>query len=306
MNEPTGKVNRTAIREALGRIAYDQDHVRLAKAAIAGFDWLVASHRGIYAVRNDSVEPVVHGWFFGLCRTDGHLFVFENCGHRDRESYRGRIVRFAFDGRTLSAPRIIVRGLHTNCHQVRVIDGLLCVVDTANQAIRRYTPDGEPVDVRRPFPIAPPTDRSGIYLHVNSIAKVAGRVGLILHNGAALPEQPSEIAWLDESWQVEERQALPGHHCHDIVEDECGRLWHSLSREGDVMRSDGVRISITSERMTRGIALRADAIAIGTSTFGPRHLRGALNGSVVVLDRDTMAPRYAMDMPAAPTDIIPL
>jgi hypothetical protein len=306
MTNPIAKASRTAIRETLGRIAYEQDQVRLATTDVGGFDWLVASHRGIYAAAENGVEPVLHGWFFGLCRHDGHLFVFENCGHRDRESNRGRVVSLAFDGRMLSAPRIMVRGLHTNCHQIRVIDGLLCVVDTANQAIRRYTLEGVPVDVRRPFPIAPPTDRSGAYLHINSIAKVAGRIGLVLHNGAALPEVPSQVAWLDDQWRINERYTLPGHHCHDILEDERGRLWHSLSREGDVMRTDGVRINITSKRMTRGIALRADTIAVGTSTFGPRHLRGTLNGSVAVLDRNNLMPIHEIEMPAAPTDIIPL
>jgi len=296
--------SNTEIREALARAAYDRDEVRVVDPELAGWDWLATTHRGLFAVANDGIQLVLRGWFFGICRHGDHLFVFENCGHRDQGSDRSRIVRFDIAGTTLTAPRILITGLHNNCHQVAAIDELLCVVDTANQAIRRYTFDGEPVDVQRPFPVAPPSDRTGAYLHINTIARVGGRIGLVLHNGKASPEKNSEIAWLDDNWSVIDRQSLPGHHCHDLVEDEEGRLWHSLSREGDIIRSDGTVIRITDDKMVRGIALRPATMAVGISTFGPRHLRGTLNGNVVVLDRSDFRLLHDIKMPAAPADII--
>lgn len=295
-----------AVREALARAAYAQRSVRIAEPGLAGWDWLAATHRGLFVVAPDRFGLAVHGWFFGLCLHEAALYAFENCGHRVRDSDHGRIVRFDIADRTLRNPRVLVEGLHNNCHQLAVIDGLLCLVDTANQAIRRYTLEGEAVDVRRPFPVARPTDRSGAYLHVNSIARIGARIGLVLHNGKALPLKPSEIAWLDADWQVVERYPLPGHQCHDIVADDAGRLWHTLSQEGVAWRSDGRRVALTDDKMTRGIALAGDTIAVGISTFGPRHVRGTLNGSVVLLDRATLARRSEIALPAAPADLIAL
>lgn len=304
----SGIAPRTALREALAEATYKNGTIRIADPDLSGADWLVATHRGIFAVAGDRIDLVIHGWFFGICHAGSQLFLFENCGHRNAGSDMGRIIRVDLDGKHLGDARVIVTGLHNNCHQVSVIDGLLCVVDTGNQVIRRYSLTGEPVDVQQPFPIAPPTDASGAYLHVNTIAKVGakagGRIGLVLHNGKAVPPKNSEIAWLDADWHVAERHSLPGQCCHDIVEDEAGRLWHSLSIAGDVLRSDGVRVHITDDQMTRGIALGRDKIAIGTSTFGPRHLRGTLNGRLVLLDRTTLEQLQRIELPAAPTDLI--
>ena len=304
MTDTAQPAARSSIREALARLAYERDTVRLAETDLSGWDWLVPSHRGIFAVAKSRFTPVIHGWFFGICRHGDHLYVFENCGHRDLGSNIGRVVKIDFIDKTLSRPHVIVSGLHNNCHQLAVIDSLLCVVDTNNQAIRRYTLDGDPVDVQYPVPVAEATDRTGAYVHVNSIAKVGNRVGLMLHNGKTLPVTNSEIIWLDANWHIAERYSLPGHQCHDIVADTDGHLWHSLSREGDVMRSDGVRLQITSDKMTRGIALGQTTMAIGTSTFGPRHLRGTLNGSLVTLDRHDFSRLDEVDLPAAPTDVL--
>jgi hypothetical protein len=304
MTDTMKMASNSEIRQALARLAYDRDDVRIVDPDLAGWDWLATTHRGVFAVANDRIKLVLRGWFFGICRHGDRLYAFENCGHRDLGSNTGRVVRLDITGTTLTGPRVLVTGLHNNCHQVVVIDETLCVVDTANQAIRRYTLDGEVVDVQRPFPAAPLTDETGAYLHINTIAKVGERIGLLLHNGKALPLKNSEIAWLDEDWAVIEREFLPGHSCHDIVEDEDGRLWHSLSRDGDIMRSDGTVIHITDDKMTRGIALKPETMAVGLSTFGPRHLRGTLNGNVVVLDRSDFRRLHDIEMPAAPADII--
>jgi hypothetical protein len=304
MKDPIRKASDSEIRGALARLAYNRGDVRVADPDLAGWDWLAGTHRGVFAVAADRFKLVLRGWYFGLCRHNDRLYAFENCGHREQGSNTGRIIQLDIVDSSLAAPRVLVAGLHNNCHQVAVIDGLLCVVDTANQAIRRYRLDGTVVDIQRPFPVAPLTDQTGAYLHINTIAKVGNRIGLVLHNGKALPLKNSEVAWLDENWAVIEREFLPGHSCHDIVEDEDGRLWHSLSRDGDIMRSDGTHIHITDDKMTRGIALKPETMAVGISTFGPRHLRGTLNGNVVVLDRNDFTRLHDIEMPAAPADII--
>lgn len=300
----SGLAPRTALREALAEVSYRNGTIRVADPDLSDADWLVATPRGIFAVAGNRVDLAIHGWFFGICQAGSQLFLFENCGHRNAGSNMGRILRIDLEGKRLGAGRAIVTGLHNNCHQVAVIDGSLCVVDTENQVIRRYTLDGDPVDVQQPFPIIPATDTSGGYLHVNTIAKVGDRVGLVLHNGKADPPRNSEVVWLDADWRIVERYFLPAQCCHDIVEDEAGRLWHALSFAGDIMRSDGIRVHISDDQMTRGIALSRDKIAIGVSTFGPRHQRGTLNGRIVVLDRAVLEQRQIIELPAAPTDLI--
>lgn len=296
---------RRAIRSALARSAYERDIVQVANPDIADFGWLVASHRGMFAVSETRTSTVLHGWFFGIERVDDHLFVYENCGLRDRTTDLGRIVRYRISVGQLCEPKVLVKGLHNNCHQLRMIDGLLCIVDTANQAIRRYTPDGVLIDVRTPFPVAPPSDDSGAYRHINSIAKVHGRIAIMCHNGKAVPEKSSELAWLDADWQVTDIETVPGHHCHDIVPDGRGRIWHCASAEGDIVASDGTRVHLSDRLMTRALAISDDRIIAGLTTFGPRQLRDTLNGGVVILDGQFNRICHH-DLDGSPTDLVAL
>ena len=294
------------LRAALARDKYDRREFRITDSALAGFDWLVASPQGIFAVSKEHAKTVIHGWFFGLWRDGDTLYLFENCAHRNHAEAMGRLVRITIVDGHLTAPLVLANGLDNNCHQVALIDGLVCVVDTANQAIRRFTTDGTPVDVRHPLPPIQDTgDSITDYHHINAIAKIGQRIAIMLHNGRLPPPATSELAWLDATWTLIERQPLPGHSCHDIVEDGNGVLWHCDSMAGDLIGSDGTRIHISDDLMTRGIAFSDDAILIGTSTFGPRHLRHKLRGAVVVLDR-SFARQTVIDLPGAPTDIIAL
>ncbi len=293
------------IREALARDKYLRNEVRIADPDVTGYTWLVASPQGVFAVSKEAAKTVIFGRFFGICRHESSLYLFETCGSRGGTDQMGRIVRLRLSDGRLARPEVLATGLDDNCHQLAVIDGYLCVVDTANQAILRYALDGRPVDVKRPFPPARPDDRSGAYLHLNAIAKVGDRIGLMLHNGRALPEKMSELAWLDGDWSVLERLSLPGYSCHDIVEDERGVLWHSASMSGEIMSSQGARALITGEMMTRGISITPDAVIVGMSTFGPRHVRDKLRGAVVILDRN-LNRLTEITLIGAPTDIIAL
>lgn len=305
MSEPFDLDKRRAIKTALARDTYNRNLVRIARPDVAAYRWLVASHRGVFAVAEDQVCVAIHGWFFGICRHENQFYLFENCGLRDRTSNIGRIVRIDLINGKLANPAVLVTGLHANCHQVRVIDGLLCVVDTASQAIRRYTLVGDLVDVKHPFAIAPSTDRTGVYLHLNAVAKVGSRIAVMRHNGKALPEKASELAWLDADWRPVTVQTLDGQWCHDIVEDEHGTLWHCGSKAGELLASDGRKIGITKDMLTRGLAISPDRIIVGRSTFGLREVRDALPGGVVILDR-AFNPIADLQLDGSPTDIAPL
>jgi hypothetical protein len=295
---------RGAIRAALARDRYARGEVRIADPDVSEYSWLVATHRGLFAVSDSKAKTVMHGWFFGICRDGDTFYLFENCGARDPEPL-DRIVRFRLADGHLLAPSVIAAGLHNNCHQIRMIDGLLCLMDTANQAILRFDAGGAPLDVQRPFPTADPASSRGDYLHINSIARIGQRIAIMLHNGKARPEKQSELAWLDRDWKLRAREPLPGHSCHDIVEDESGRIWHSASMSGEVIGSDGTRIKVSDELMTRGIAIGAQSVIVGVSTFGPRHVRETLNGGVVILDRNFRR-RSEIRLPAGPTDVVSL
>ncbi len=305
MPGPLPPGSASAVRQALARRAYACNAVRIIEPDLAGCQWLAASPRGLFGIGVERAHQIAYGWFFGLCQHDGRLYLFENCGHRDRDSCQGRIIRFDLDGGMIAHPRVLVTGLHGNIHQLAVIGGALCAVDTANQAIRRYTLEGELIDVRQPFPVASSSDTSGAYLHINSIAEVGGRIGLVLHNGKAIPDKNSELAWLCPDWKVSERNFLAGRYCHDIVADEQGRIWHCASQSGEIMRSDGLRVQITTDLMTRGLAFNEREMAVGMCTFGPRHIRGTLNGGIAILDRDHRRLRE-IDLPGPPTAIIAL
>ena len=303
MSDPFDKDTKYAIRAALARDAYERNVVRLVDPDIAGHDWLVASPQGVFAVAKARFKTVIQGWFFGIHRAGGEIYLFENCGLRNDAVARGRIVRLALADGRLSDPAVLAVGLHNNCHQLALIAGLICVVDTANQAIRRFAPDGAAVDTQQVFPPAPPSDTSGAYLHINSIASVGNRTAILLHNGKTIPETCSELACFDRDWTLLSREALAGRSCHDIVEDERGVLWHSDSMAGDIVSSDGRRVKVTGELMTRGIAFRPGGAIVGMSTFGPRHLRDTLRGAVVIFDR-RLRRQAEVELPGAPTDIV--
>lgn len=290
---------------ALARDAYHRNLVRIAEQDVSAYTWLVATHRGVFAVSEHGVCLVIHGWFFGICRHQNQFYLFENCGLRDRTSELGRIVRIDLvDGRLVN-PDVLVTGLHINCHQVRVIDGLLCVVDTANQAIRRYTLAGDLVDVKYPFVVASPADRTGAYLHLNGIAKIGPQIAIMRNNSKALPEKQSELAWLDADWNFISMTSLAGHWCHDIVEDEDGNIWYCGSKAGQICSSSGRWIQITDNMLTRGLTLSADRIIVGMSNFGDRPIRDSLSGSVVIFDR-AFHKICEMQLDGPPTDIAPL
>lgn len=291
-----------SIRAALAGQAYVADQVRLCDRDLRGFECLVASRQGLFAVSRGRAKQVAYGFFFGLREHEGSLFVFESCGVPATPSRKGRILRLTLDGGVITDWQVIARGLDNQCHQLAVIDAHICVVDTANQAILRFTLDGTPVDVVRPFPPAERGDAGGSYLHLNSIARVRGETAMMLHNGTAVPRRRSEVAWLDDDWRVIRRAPLAGYGCHDIVEDGQGVLWHCGSLDGEVLNSAGLAVRVT-DRMTRGLAVGPRGLIVGTSMFGARADRADLAGSVIFLDTE-LRKLDEVELAAAPTDLL--
>lgn len=267
---------------------------------VTGCDVLIATKKGLFAGSREGVKPLLWGLFFGLTRHDGHVYLFETCDNPAGPSHMGRILRFRIAQGELTDETIFAEGLSNGCHQLAVIDDLLCVVDTPAQTIVRLRLDGTPVDIKRPVPFEPACGGDGIPRHMNSIAEVGERIALVLHNGEA--NEASEVVWVDRDWRVIERQRLAGYHCHDTLALPDGTIWHCGSRDGEVISSRGHRIKLT-DRMTRGLVAAPHGFVVGTSLFGSRAVRDGLAGSILYLDPDFN--RLAeTPCPGAPTDLL--
>ena len=287
-----------AIRRALAREAYRQGRIRIISTAIAGFDCLAATRQGLFAVAPDRVEPILHGLFFGTAWHSDHIYIFEACDAPASRSSMGRILRFRVDDGHLTESAILVTGLDNQCHQIAVIDGLLHIVDTANQRVLRYGLDGAAREAIDPFP-----DDPG-YRHINSITTIGDQIALLLHNGAGGEARPSELALFDRQWRLLDRCTIVGHGCHDIWTDSHGTIWHCGSLAGELVSQDGERIDL-GNAMTRGVAQLGDRIVVGTSLFGSRGERDRLGGSVIWCD-ENYRPTAELPLPGAPTTLLAL
>lgn len=276
---------QSLVRTALARESYRDDVFRLVDGGLQDARWLVSTQNGLFAVGDQRAWLVAHGWFFGLCRRGNRVFLFENCARRDRHQPMGRLVAFDVDGGVAANPVVLAKGLDAGCHQIAFIDDLLCVLDTAGQAVLRFTGQGEHFDTKRPFAAALAADGGGDYMHINAITAMAGGIAILAHNGQRSPPRASELILLDRQWRETGRKTLPEAGCHDIVEDSDGMVWHCASMSGDIICSDGRRVTVTPDRMTRGLAFGQDRILVGASVFGPRSNRDVLPGSIIMLDR---------------------
>lgn len=292
-----------AIRMAMARDDYVRDRIALIDGNLTGFRWLVASNNGLFAADLAGHKRIMHGWFFGLARSAEHLFLFQNCGMWNRGEPLGRILRIGIQDVTLGGAEVVIKALDPQCHQIRLIDEVLCVVDTANQCIRRYSVDGEPIDTIAPFPNLSGPDTPGHYRHINSIARVGDGIAIMCHNCGSDTSRKSAVAWLDSEWTLVREEEIDGHDCHDIAIDHDGSVWHSASKEGAIVSNVGHRIEIASGRMTRGLVLSPDAIAVGSIVVAPRSQRRQSGGEIVIVDRRS-GQRTHVRLPASPCDII--
>lgn len=295
------KTTEKAIRMAMARDDYCRDRIAPIDGNLKGFRWLVATSSGLFAVDVSGFKQIMRGWFFGLVRDADHIFLFQNCGMWNRSERLGRILRIALNAQTLRGAEVLVKELDPQCHQIRMIDNSLCVVDTANQSIRRFTVKGDPIDVIAPFPADDDQRGSSHYRHINSIAKIGNRIAVLCHNCGSDTLRKSAVAWLDGDWQLMCEEEIDGHDCHDIVLDHDGSIWHSASKEGSIISNDGRRVEIDRDRMTRGLVLSPSHIVVGLVRRAPRSQRQGSGGDVVIIDRETNG-RATISLPGPPCD----
>lgn len=293
-------VSERSLRYALARDAYRKRRIRIIDRDVRGCDLLIATKKGLYAGNREGVRPLMWGLFFGITRHADQVYLFENGDNPAARSQMGRILRFRIEQDALTGETVFAEGLSNGCHQLEVIDQLLCVVDTPAQAIVRLRLDGTPLDIKHPVPMSPACGGDGVDRHLNSIAAVGERIALVLHNGDA--NEASELVWVGRDWRVIERQRLAGYHCHDILALPDGAVWHCGSRDGEVISSRGDRIKLT-DRMTRGLVAAPHGFVVGTSLFGSRAVRDGLAGSIIYLD-PAFNKLAEIQCPGAPTDLL--
>ena len=286
---------------ALARAAYEAGTVRLASRDLGGYSHIVASRQGLFAIREDGFSLIAHGLFFGVTLAGPSIYVFEACDLPRFATRRGRIIRLIREGGRIVGTEVIATGLSNGCHQIDLIDGRLCVLDTYGQRVLRYGLDGTLDDILQPLPPARRDDWAGGYVHFNSLLAVGDHILLLLHNGGEATGRQSELAVLDRNWRLTDRHMLPGLGCHNIAVLEDGALLTCASLSGELIGPDGLRVKV-SPMMTRGLSVGRDTIAVGASTFSGRRSRHRTAGTVTFLDR-AYGVRSVLDLPGAPTEI---
>lgn len=285
MTKNMNGISYRSARLALARQAYATDAIRISDNSLTDANCLAATRNGLFAVGVNGARTLIHGLFFGITIDNGFVYIFETCDDTRSASNMGRILRFRLDRDRLCEPNILCKGLANGCHQIKIIDGQLVVVDTYQQLIQRYTLGGDNIDC---FDPVPQFNAEGQYMptqaHMNSVAAIGDKIHLMLHNGNAVPSIKSEVLVFDRQWTLTEKYQIDGYCCHDIVELEDGTLLYCGSDDGELLASNGLKLGL-SGLMTRGLAYNMTHVMVGTTQFAPRESRDMVEGSVIYLDR---------------------
>jgi hypothetical protein len=288
------------IRMALAGHAHDAGIVRLASDDLTGFDYLVATRKGLFVARPGAHRQIAYGQFYGIAIDGDTIYAFEACDRPRIRSHRGRIVRLRHRAGRIAHADVLVRTLDNGCHQIDIIDGALYVTDTYNQRLLRIPLDGDEPEPLHPIP-APVEGDPDSYHHVNSLLACGDAIYLLLHNDSGRTGRDSAIAVFDRLWNRTGTIPLAGQGCHSLAMLEDGTLLSCGSAAGEIIGTDGRAIKI-SGRMTRGLSVDAAQIVVGGSVFLEREARDDAPGSVDFLTRD-YAPIGSVELPGPVMEI---
>ncbi|MFN7961456.1 MAG: condensation domain-containing protein [Thermoanaerobaculia bacterium] len=281
---------------------YRRDRVLLLERRLEGLSHLVASRQGLYAVAPGRAVKVVDGQFFGLSRRGEAIYAFQANDRLTAPTRRGRLLRLELEGSRIRDARVVAKGFDNGCHQLDFIGDRLYLLDTYNNRVLVLGPGFE-VE-REVYPLGPAgfNQWDEGYGHLNSILWHRGEIYLLQHNGTPKTGRPSELLRCDLELNVLEARPVPGGGCHNIVFLEDGSCLICDSQGGNLISPEGVVLHV-DEMWTRGLAVDAEQIVVGSSIYGAdRRKRRHLPGKVYFFDR-----RYrllsTLEVPAAPTDI---
>ncbi|MES3101652.1 hypothetical protein [Sphingomonas faeni] len=301
---------RNTVRYALATQAYRSGTVRLVDPDLSGYEHIVGTRRGLFAANRAGVKLIAYGLFYGLTIHDDMILAFEACDRVHSLSARGRLVRFRREGAHIAAADVIATGLDNGCHQIDIVDGRICVIDTYNQRILRYPLTGGEGEILHPIPGNFLRD-SGTddgrddwargYAHVNSLIACGDAILLMLHNGADKTGRPSEIMRFDRDWRPIAQIPVDGLGCHSFAVLENGAVLTCGSFGGELVSTDGVKVAVC-DMMTRGLSVDAETIVVGGTAFAERNVRDEEQGAILFLDRGYRR-QAIVAIPAPPMEI---
>lgn len=267
------------------------------------FSHVVSTRQGLFIVNESKCEHLADGAYFGLSFRSGALYAFERGSTATDASAQGRILRLQLSAehdRVLEATQV-VGNLDGGCHQIDFIGGRLHVVDTHHQRLLAFDPQWTDCRQLSPCPIVGHRkEHVGNYVHMNTIVARRNDIWVMLHNNG---KAPSEIIRVDEQMTLLERIALPHRGCHDIVPMEDGDLLYCGSDDGVIASTGGRHAQVVPGLMTRGLSVTRQRVVVGSSVFGPRHIRSGLPGVVSFLTRELSLVAHVAT-PGSPTDIL--
>ncbi len=308
------------------RFVYRMGLIPIRSRDLTGYTHLVASREGLYAVDGQRWAKIMGGVFFGVTIKDGSIYCYQAHDIYDtgillsriqlrgkpirlRGKLLGRVIKLELDGHRIRRASVVVKGLHTNCHQMDFIGDKLHIIDTFCQKIQRFNSDFELDGEFYPLGAEFASHKSGPdryivpgqnYVHINSIVAEQGCVYLLLQNGLSSGKY-SELLQTDENFEVKNRFTVPGAGCHNVVFLEDGEWLMCDSRGGNLINRHGVVVHV-GELLTRGLSVDRDTVVVGESGYATRLGRRYVPGNVHFFDRNYNH-LSSLRLPAAPTDI---
>ncbi|WP_147867899.1 hypothetical protein [Stieleria maiorica] len=240
---------------------------------------LAATKNGLYLIRSDAVIRLLRGQFYGITRLASKWFVFERLS-----STNGRIIEFRVTERGIGKAKQRRGDLDPGCHQIDMIHGGLLVADTYNNRLISYDPSSNKLDeLSRSYPPGSLNEgrNSPNYAHLNSIWSDGIHTLAMFHNESTKTGRCSEIASLNDDFQVVKRISTTAGHAHNIMlyQDE---FLYCDSKAGTLVHGD--REVHRCHYLTRGLSVTPDRIFVGHSQYGKREDRESLKGGIAVLD----------------------
>ncbi|KUI46682.1 hypothetical protein AU198_03715 [Mycobacterium sp. GA-1199] len=308
------------------RLVYRSSLVPVRNRDLTGYTHVVASREGLYAVNERQWMKIMGGVFFGVTIKDGCIYCYQAHDIYDtgillnriqfrgkplqlRGRLHGRVIKLEIEGNRIHRESVVIRGLHTNCHQMDFIGDKLHIIDTFCQKILRFNeafeleeeffPLGSEFAGYKTGPnryIVP----GGKYAHINSIVAEQGSIYLLLQNGLSNGKF-SELVQTDENFEMKNRFTVPGAGCHNVVFLEDGEWLVCDSRGGNLVNRHGV-VTHVGELLTRGLSVDKDTVVVGESGYATRLGRRYVPGNVHFFDRSYNR-LSSLRLPAAPTDI---
>jgi len=266
------------------RLLYYAPFVRLINKPINIFDlgingnFLVATKRGLYQIRENKLYLLLKGNFYGVAQTKQRIFAFERIGRK------GRIITLdTTDTHTIANASVYLRNLSPGCHQMDIYKGMLFVCDTYNNRVLKidlfnkeirgaYYPLGQLSNGRQ----------SGNYGHINSIYLRESETFALCHNETTKTHKPSQIIILGHDFSVQNIIDTTSGSAHNIIPWNQSFL-HCDSINGSLKLGDETVFDASC--FTRGVSITRKHIVLGGSEYANRDIREYGKGYLFVLDR---------------------